>query len=61
MWDYYNDKTIFITGGTGFLGTAVVYRLLTQTSVSRVYMLCRGGIGLVHPQTLTYKPWEKYN
>ncbi|CAI7572166.1 unnamed protein product [Penicillium palitans] len=45
MWDYYNDKTIFITGGTGFLGTAVVYRLLTQTSVSHVYMLCRGGIG----------------
>ncbi|KAJ5502996.1 hypothetical protein N7463_005870 [Penicillium fimorum] len=45
MWDYYNDKTIFITGGTGFLGTAIVYRLLTQTSVCRVYMLCRGGIG----------------
>ncbi|OQD87902.1 hypothetical protein PENSOL_c076G06096 [Penicillium solitum] len=45
MWDYYNDKTIFITGGTGFLGTAVVYRLLTQTSVGHVYMLCRGGIG----------------
>ncbi|CAI7640141.1 unnamed protein product [Penicillium glandicola] len=32
MWDYYNDKTIFITGGTGFLGTSIVYRLLTQTS-----------------------------
>ncbi|OQE42383.1 hypothetical protein PENCOP_c004G08077 [Penicillium coprophilum] len=45
MWDYYNDKTIFITGGTGFLGTAIVYRLLTQTSVCRIYMLCRGGIG----------------
>ncbi|KGO73845.1 Male sterility, NAD-binding [Penicillium italicum] len=45
MWDYYNDKTIFITGGTGFLGTAIVYRLLTQTSVRHVYMLCRGGIG----------------
>ncbi|EKV05130.1 NAD(P)-binding domain [Penicillium digitatum] len=45
MWNYYNDKTIFITGGTGFLGTAIVYRLLTQTSVRQIYMLCRGGIG----------------
>lgn len=53
MWDYYNDKTIFITGGTGFLGTAIVYRLLTQTSVGHVYMLCRGGIGSVQPQTQT--------
>ncbi|KAJ5367102.1 hypothetical protein N7541_001043 [Penicillium brevicompactum] len=42
MWDYYNDKIVFITGGTGFLGTALVYRLLTQTSVSHVYLLYRG-------------------
>ncbi|KAJ5187098.1 hypothetical protein N7449_010092 [Penicillium cf. viridicatum] len=53
MWDYYNDKTIFITGGTGFLGTAIVYRLLTQTSVSHVYMLCRGGMGKLRSKWTT--------
>ncbi|KAJ5328828.1 hypothetical protein N7452_009218 [Penicillium brevicompactum] len=44
MWNYYNDKTVFITGGTGFLGTALAYRLLTQTSVRHIYLLCRGDL-----------------
>ncbi|KAB8254490.1 male sterility protein-domain-containing protein [Aspergillus pseudonomiae] len=47
MWNYYNDMVVFITGGTGFLGTALVYRLLTQTSVRHIYLLCRGDISKV--------------
>ncbi|OQD89421.1 hypothetical protein PENANT_c002G04096 [Penicillium antarcticum] len=43
MWKYYDGKAILVTGGSGFLGTALVYRLLTQTSASHVYLLCRGG------------------
>ncbi|CAI7621227.1 unnamed protein product [Penicillium glandicola] len=43
IWDYYNGKTLFITGGTGFIGTALLCRLLSQSSPKRVYVLCRGG------------------
>lgn len=43
VWDYYNGKTVFITGGTGFIGTVLLYRLLSQSSPERVYVLCRGG------------------
>ncbi|CAG7971641.1 unnamed protein product [Penicillium olsonii] len=43
MWNYYEGKSILVTGGSGFLGTAIVHRLLTTTSVSRIYLICRGG------------------
>ncbi|KAJ6015373.1 hypothetical protein N7540_009964 [Penicillium herquei] len=43
MWEYYEGRSILVTGGSGFLGTAIVHRLLTSTSVSRVYLICRGG------------------
>ncbi|CAI7587776.1 unnamed protein product [Penicillium bialowiezense] len=44
MWNYYEGKSILVTGGSGFLGTAVVHRLLTTTSVPRIYLICRGGV-----------------
>ncbi|QQK39689.1 Male sterility, NAD-binding [Penicillium digitatum] len=43
IWDYFNGKTLFITGGTGFVGTALLCRLLSQSSPKRVYVLCWGG------------------
>ncbi|KAJ5738191.1 hypothetical protein N7493_001346 [Penicillium malachiteum] len=43
MWEYYDNRSILVTGGSGFLGTAIVHRLLTTTSVSRIYLVCRGG------------------
>lgn len=43
MWEYFNEKSILVTGGSGFLGTALVYRLLTSTSTARIYLVCRGG------------------
>ncbi|KAJ5690088.1 hypothetical protein N7462_004480 [Penicillium macrosclerotiorum] len=43
MWQYYQDKTIFLTGATGSLGTAVLHRLMSKGDPRRVYVLCRGG------------------
>ncbi|KAJ5921020.1 hypothetical protein N7466_009346 [Penicillium verhagenii] len=43
MWDFYNDKTIFLTGGTGFVGTAILHRVFTQAKPRRVFVLSRGG------------------
>ncbi|KAJ5788564.1 hypothetical protein N7457_003554 [Penicillium paradoxum] len=48
IWDYYNGKTVFVTGGTGFIGTALLCRLLSQSSPERVYALCRGGREKAH-------------
>lgn len=54
IWDYYHDKTLFITGGTGFIGTTVLYRLLTQASPKHIYVLCRGGYEYV-PESIRPK------
>jgi nucleoside-diphosphate-sugar epimerase len=43
VWDYYDGKVLFVTGGSGFIGTALLWRLLSQSSPERVYVLCRGG------------------
>jgi FlaA1/EpsC-like NDP-sugar epimerase len=44
MWEFYTGKIVFITGGSGFVGTALVYRLVTQAPVAHLYILCRGGL-----------------
>ncbi|KAJ5246004.1 hypothetical protein N7468_000987 [Penicillium chermesinum] len=43
VWEYYNDKVIFMTGGTGFVGTALIYRILSQSSPKHIFVLSRGG------------------
>ncbi|KAJ5763626.1 hypothetical protein N7533_002307 [Penicillium manginii] len=43
VWDYYDGKVLFVTGGTGFIGTTLLYRLLSQAAPEHVYVLCRGG------------------
>ncbi|KAI9038874.1 putative male sterility domain-containing protein [Aspergillus affinis] len=54
MWDYFDDKCVLITGGSGFLGTAIVYRLVTHTAAtSPIYVLCRGG------RKALYSRWRK--
>ncbi|CAI7583443.1 unnamed protein product [Penicillium bialowiezense] len=44
MWDFYTGKNVFITGGSGFVGTALIYRLITQAPGAHLYVLCRGGL-----------------
>ncbi|BFF92741.1 fatty acyl-CoA reductase wat-like [Drosophila madeirensis] len=38
---FYRNKTIFITGGTGFLGKVIIEKLLRTTEVKRIYSLIR--------------------
>jgi len=39
-------KNVFITGGTGFLGTVLIERLLSATSeIGNIYLLIRGKNG----------------
>ncbi|EDW60377.1 fatty acyl-CoA reductase wat [Drosophila virilis] len=38
---FYEDKTIFVTGGSGFLGRVIIEKLLRATEVKRIYVLIR--------------------
>ncbi|XP_017120628.1 fatty acyl-CoA reductase wat [Drosophila elegans] len=38
---FYKNKTVFVTGGTGFLGKVIIEKLLRSTDVIRVYFLVR--------------------
>lgn len=44
MVNFYRNKCIFLTGGTGFLGQLFVEKLL-RTGVKRIYMLSRAKRG----------------
>lgn len=39
--DFYSNKTVLVTGATGFLGKFIVEKLLSSTNVSKVYILIR--------------------
>lgn len=38
---FYENKCVFVTGATGFIGRFLVYRLLKTTHVSKIYILLR--------------------
>lgn len=43
---FYSGRSIFLTGGTGFLGKFLVYRLLTTSpGLNKIYVLLRGKRG----------------
>lgn len=51
--EFYRNKNIFITGGTGFLGIAIIEKLLRQTpDVGKVYLLMREKRGKLIEQRL---------
>jgi len=39
--DFFAGKTVFITGGTGFLGKFIIEKLLTSCNVKKIYTLVR--------------------
>ena len=40
-----DGRQVFLTGATGMLGTALVSKLINDTTVSTLYVLVRGGHG----------------
>ncbi|XP_032577187.1 fatty acyl-CoA reductase wat [Drosophila sechellia] len=42
---FYKDKTVFLTGGSGFLGKVTIAKLLCTTEVKRIYVLLRAKRG----------------
>ncbi|TMW45083.1 hypothetical protein DOY81_009835 [Sarcophaga bullata] len=43
--NFYKNKNVFLTGGTGFLGKVFIEKLLRSTDVSKVYVLTRPKAG----------------
>lgn len=44
--EFYAGKNIFITGGTGFLGTVLIEALLSSTpKIGKIYLLIRDKYG----------------
>ncbi|KAL9893884.1 fatty acyl-CoA reductase wat-like isoform X1 [Glossina fuscipes] len=42
---FFKNKTIFLTGGTGFLGKVLIEKLLRTTQIQRIYVLVRPKAG----------------
>ena len=49
---FYKQKTVFITGGTGFIGKTMIEKLLRCTDIARLYLLIREKRGADHSQRL---------
>jgi fatty acyl-CoA reductase len=44
--EFYNDKSVFVTGGMGFVGKVLVEKLLRSCpGIENIYMLCRSKKG----------------
>lgn len=53
--EFYNDRSVFITGGTGFVGKVLVEKLLrTCPGIERLYLLMRPSKG----QSVDYRLQE---
>ncbi|KAI9310265.1 male sterility protein-domain-containing protein [Dichotomocladium elegans] len=48
--DYYNGKTVLLTGATGFVGKAVLWKLIQSvgTKIGKIYLLIRSGSNKRH-------------
>lgn len=45
MQQFYQNKTIFLTGGTGFLGQIIMEKLLRSCQIDTIYVLIRSKKG----------------
>ncbi|KAH8243954.1 hypothetical protein KR032_011757, partial [Drosophila birchii] len=55
--EFFKDKTVFLTGGSGFLGKVVIEKLLRTTEVKRIYSLIRPKRGVSIGERILV--WEK--
>ena len=52
--NFYSDKTVFLTGATGFLGKAILEKLLRGCpDLKKIYVLVRNKRGLSAEQVIT--------
>jgi thioester reductase-like protein len=45
MDEAFHGKSVFLTGATGMLGTASLVKVTLDTTITRLYILVRGGSG----------------
>jgi nucleoside-diphosphate-sugar epimerase len=45
--DWYRGQTVLLTGGTGFLGSCLLYKLTVQVPTRRVFVICRKSVEYV--------------
>lgn len=45
MQQFYQNRTIFLTGGTGFLGKVIMEKLLRTCNIDTIYVLIRSKKG----------------
>lgn len=38
---FYNDRIVLVTGGTGFLGRVLIEKLLRDLNIKKIYLLIR--------------------
>jgi fatty acyl-CoA reductase len=43
--EFYEKKSVFVTGGTGFIGKVLIEKLLRSTNVATIYVLIRAKKG----------------
>ncbi|KAH8247092.1 hypothetical protein KR032_009192, partial [Drosophila birchii] len=55
--EFFNNKTVFLTGGSGYLGKVIIEKLLRTTEVKRIYTLIRPKRGVSIDERIT--AWEK--
>lgn len=45
MQQFYQNKAVFLTGGTGFLGKVIMEKLLRSCQIDTIYVLIRSKKG----------------
>ena len=59
--EFFKDKTVFLTGGTGNLGACLLYKLTAVFDVRRIYVLCRGPAALAKIMITRHMPMQANN
>jgi len=55
LLDYYDGRTLLVVGGSGLVGTAFCWKLVTCSKVKQIYVLVRGGEEYVKLYTPIFK------